>query len=197
MLSWRVHTPFMRTVSLFLVSISPRTCLFFSTLLAGVLLRVSSDSWFGAWCGLELNLMSFIPYVSTKESVYSSEAALKYFLIQALGSSFIIMGAVELVFFVDFGCLLLVALLLKLGAAPMHFWFPQVIGGLTWLQCVVLMTVQKVGPMFLLSYVLVRESACLVVYGRAILSAVVGALGGINQILLRKLLAFSSINHIS
>lgn len=59
-----------------------------------------------------------------------------------------------------------------------------------------LITVQKVAPMFLLSY-LVGLGLEKIVYLRAVLSAVVGALGGLNQVLLRKVVAFSSINHVS
>lgn len=174
-----------------------RTCLFFLCLLLGVLLRVSSDSWFGAWFGLELNLMSFIPLICSKSNKYSSEASLKYFLVQALGSSFVILGTIELIIFLRSICIICIALILKLGASPIHFWFPQVIEGLGWLECFILITVQKIGPIYLLSYLLESKERAYIVYWVAIISAVVGALGGINQLLLRKLLAYSSINHIS
>lgn len=65
--------------------------------------------------------MSFIPLIYIKANRYSSEAALKYFLIQALGSAFIILGAVVGVVAVEFVSLIRLALLLKLGAAPFHF----------------------------------------------------------------------------
>lgn len=183
-------------VSLFLVLFSYRKVLFFFTLVIGALLRISSDSWFGAWCGLELNLISFIPFIRTKRSQYSSEASLKYFLIQALGSAFIVLGSVLILISFNYVYILCIALLLKLGAAPVHFWFPQVIEGLSWIQCIILITVQKIAPIYLLSYCVIRGNNILV-FISGIISSAVGALGGINQILLRKLLAFSSINHIS
>lgn len=188
----------MRTwISLFLMLvITPRSLLFFACLVMGALLAISSESWFGAWCGLELNLMSFIPFVRSKENCYLSEASLKYFLIQALGSAFIILGAVICLYNHNLIILLTMALLLKLGAAPFHFWFPQVIEGLTWAQGLILITIQKIGPLYLLIYTLYNWSTSFIA-ARATLSALVGAVGGINQSLLRKLLAFSSINHIS
>nr|QJW33627.1 NADH dehydrogenase subunit 2 [Eiconaxius sp. 1 QK-2020] len=169
---------------------------FLFALLSGTILSISSDSWFGAWCGLELNLMAFIPFVSMSSNQYSSEASLKYFLIQALGSAFIILGAIMYSYMIHFLSIMSIALLLKLGAAPFHFWFPQVMEGMDWSQCIILMTVQKMAPMYLLSYIVLSSNSIIMFYS-AIISAVVGGVGGVNQTFLRKLLAFSSINHMS
>jgi len=66
--------------------------------------------------------LSFIPLISSKSNQYSSEAALKYFLIQALGSSIIIISASFLISSNEIAITLFtVALLLKAGAAPFHF----------------------------------------------------------------------------
>nr|YP_010160593.1 NADH dehydrogenase subunit 2 [Lissocarcinus arkati]QRH17771.1 NADH dehydrogenase subunit 2 [Lissocarcinus arkati] len=172
--------------------------LFFITLLLGTILSISSSSWFGAWIGLELNLMSFIPLISIKMNPYLSEASLKYFLVQALSSTLIIMSSCLYLSFPMFAYpLLLMALLLKLGAAPFHFWFPQVMEGLSWLQTIILMTIQKLAPMFLISYLMVSPILIQTLILSAILSAMVGALGGLNIMKLRKIMAFSSINHMS
>lgn len=185
-------------ISLFLMVLFPFSWLFLFTLTLGMILAISSDSWFGAWCGLELNLLSFIPFISTEKNLYTSEASLKYFLIQALGSAFIVFGASLIRILPRAVILIVLALILKLGAAPFHFWFPQVIDGLFWKQALVLITIQKIAPIYLLSHTLrriwIRKS---IVILSAIFSAIVGGIGGINQILLRKLLAYSSINHIS
>nr|YP_002922047.1 NADH dehydrogenase subunit 2 [Penaeus californiensis]ACB30090.1 NADH dehydrogenase subunit 2 [Penaeus californiensis] len=177
--------------------LSSSQILFFSTLMLGTLLSVSSSSWFGAWMGLELNLLSFIPLISSKNNQYSSEAALKYFLIQALGSSIIIMSASFMMSSSELATTLLtVALLLKAGAAPFHFWFPSVMEGLQWNQVIILMTIQKVAPLSLLSYLLYSDNLY-IVPAAIIASALVGAIGGINQTFLRKIMAYSSINHMA
>nr|YP_009255949.1 NADH dehydrogenase subunit 2 [Mierspenaeopsis hardwickii]ANF05019.1 NADH dehydrogenase subunit 2 [Mierspenaeopsis hardwickii] len=161
------------------------------------MLSISSSSWFGAWIGLELNLMSFIPLISSKNNQYSSEAALKYFLIQALGSSVIILSASLMLFSPYFSNIFFaLALLLKAGAAPFHFWFPSVMEGLQWPQAILLMTIQKIAPMSLLSY-LTFEAIAPIFSSAIILSAIIGGVGGINQTLLRKIMAYSSINHMS
>jgi len=49
------------------------------TLVGGVLVSVSSNSWLGEWIGLESNLISFVPLMSYAENMYNMEASLKYF----------------------------------------------------------------------------------------------------------------------
>nr|YP_009927057.1 NADH dehydrogenase subunit 2 [Indochinamon bhumibol]QNT10753.1 NADH dehydrogenase subunit 2 [Indochinamon bhumibol]BCL51415.1 NADH dehydrogenase subunit 2 [Indochinamon bhumibol] len=177
----------------------PSSFYFFISLLMGIFISISSSSWFGAWTGLELNMMSFIPLITIQMNSYLSESALKYFLIQALGSTFFIMSSCMFLSFTQVSSsLLLVSLLLKLGSAPFHFWFPQVMSGLTWLQVMILMTLQKIAPMFLISYISSTFSNLnKIIYLSTILSAIMGALGGLNMMNLRKMMAFSSINHMS
>nr|YP_010384299.1 NADH dehydrogenase subunit 2 [Odontodactylus havanensis]UGW52153.1 NADH dehydrogenase subunit 2 [Odontodactylus havanensis] len=172
----------------------PSHILFFSTLLFGMLMAVSSSSWFTAWMGLELNLLSFIPLISSETNQFSSEASLKYFLTQALASAMILLASSALVTGLVFSYYLLsIALLIKMGAAPFHMWFPMVADGLGWLQFIILSTLQKIAPMALLSYTCeVSHWLILIV---ASTSAIVGAIGGINQLMLRKLMSYSSIGH--
>nr|QGT77322.1 NADH dehydrogenase subunit 2 [Tenuipotamon yuxiense] len=172
--------------------------LFLSTLFLGIMLSISSTSWFNIWVGLELNMMSFIPLITIKMNSYFSESALKYFLIQALGSTLFIMASC--LFFsypLLSSTLILMSLFLKLGSAPFHFWFPQVMSGLTWPQTILLMTIQKITPMVLITYLTPFTSSQQIISLSAILSALIGALGGLNSMHLRKIMAFSSINHMS
>nr|YP_009239934.1 NADH dehydrogenase subunit 2 [Leptodius sanguineus]AMN14568.1 NADH dehydrogenase subunit 2 [Leptodius sanguineus] len=171
---------------------------FLFSLFLGSLLSISSSSWFGAWIGLELNLLSFIPLIAIKMNPYTSEAALKYFLTQALASTLIIMSSCLFLFTPNLSSpLILMALLLKLGAAPFHLWFPQVMEGLMWPQAVLLLSIQKLAPMILISYLLISPTTTQIIILSAILSAVVGGLGGLNTTKLRKIMAFSSINHMA
>lgn len=185
------------SISLFLMTIPLSYLCFFFFLLSGSILSISSSSWFGAWIGLELNLLSFIPIISIKNNPYFSEAALKYFLIQALASTFIVISSTCYfnLFIPHF--IILIALLLKIGAAPFHFWFPQVIEGLLWPQALTLITIQKLAPIFLISYLTFHHILINLILFFALLSSLIRALGGINQTKMRKIIAFSSINHLS
>ena len=145
--------------------------------------------------------MSFIPLIINTNNLLSSEASLKYFLTQALASSILLFGVIfffilrnwrnpNLVIYTNL--LIASSLLLKRGAAPFHFWFPRVIEGLSWNNSLILITWQKIAPIILLSYCLNTNFFIIVI----VLSIFIGSLGGLNQTSLRKLIAFSSINHL-
>nr|YP_010049523.1 NADH dehydrogenase subunit 2 [Mirocaris indica]QPL15858.1 NADH dehydrogenase subunit 2 [Mirocaris indica] len=175
----------------------PAQVLFFFSLILGTLITFSSSSWFTAWLGLELNLLSFIPIISSKFNQYSSEASLKYFLIQALGSAIILASAPSFLLFEwSPNMLICSALLLKMGAAPVHFWFPAVMEGINWPQCIILMTIQKIAPMLMLSYTYSTLTLSIIFFA-SITSSLVGSISGLNQTLMRKIMAYSSINHMA
>nr|AVN68268.1 NADH dehydrogenase subunit 2 [Tryonicus parvus] len=171
------------------------------TLVGGMLISVSSNSWLGAWIGLEINLLSFIPLMSSKSNMYTTEASLKYFIVQALASStllfsvLIIYMAKETLFQTPhlMGMLVNIPLLLKGGAAPFHWWFPSVMEGLSWGNCLLLLTMQKIAPLMLISYSLSMSWFTTMII---LLSVWIGAVGGMNQTSVRKILTYSSINHM-
>nr|YP_010471451.1 NADH dehydrogenase subunit 2 [Brillia bifasciata]UVG40790.1 NADH dehydrogenase subunit 2 [Brillia bifasciata] len=183
--------------------------LFFFMLISGTMLSVSSSSWFAIWMGLEINLLSIIPLMMDTKNLYSSEATLKYFLTQALASSVLLFSVI--MFYVitktEFlnlndnsklpmnilNMMLISALMLKSGAAPFHFWFPNVMEGISWFNNMILMTWQKIAPIMLMTYCLNMDILLISI----VLSSFFGSIGGLNQMSLRKLMAFSSINHLS
>nr|YP_010875357.1 NADH dehydrogenase subunit 2 [Pycnoscelus surinamensis]WGW15104.1 NADH dehydrogenase subunit 2 [Pycnoscelus surinamensis] len=176
--------------------------LFLSTLISGLLITISSNSWLGAWMGLEINLLSFIPLMSNNDNMFTTEASLKYFLIQALASAtllFIIISKslVETMFSITSSYLtnimILTPLLLKSGAAPLHWWFPSVMEGLSWNNCFILMTIQKIAPLMLISYMISLNWFLTIII---LASVTIGAIGGYNQTSIRKILTYSSINHM-
>lgn len=155
----------------------------------------------GAWIGLEINLLSFIPLIRDNNNFKSTEASLKYFLTQALASTVLLFSVILLILnnriVIEINnsftsITILSTLLLKRGAAPFHFWFPNLIEGLTWINALLLITWQKIAPLILISYLNLKNLLLVSV----ILSVVIGAIGGLNQTSLRKLIAFSSINHL-
>nr|AEZ35037.1 NADH dehydrogenase subunit 2 [Amiota subsinuata] len=175
--------------------------LFFMVLMTGTMITVSSNSWLGAWMGLEINLLSFIPLMSDNSNLMSTESSLKYFLTQALASTVLLFSIILLMLknnmfieynFIYIQMIMLSSLLMKSGAAPFHFWFPNLMEGLTWMNALILMTWQKIAPLMLISYFNIKELMMISI----IMSVIIGALGGLNQTSLRKLMAFSSINHL-
>nr|YP_004564180.1 NADH dehydrogenase subunit 2 [Chilo suppressalis]AEF33915.1 NADH dehydrogenase subunit 2 [Chilo suppressalis] len=169
--------------------------LFFSTLIS-----ISSNSWLGCWIGLEINLLSFIPLISNSNNLLSSEASLKYFLTQSIASiNFLFFILLKMIFMKNFemnnffSIMINSSLLMKMGSAPFHFWFPNIVEGLSWFNNFILMSWQKISPIILLSYYFNKNFLILII----MLNAIIGAIGGLNQTSLRKLMAFSSINNLS
>nr|YP_010257222.1 NADH dehydrogenase subunit 2 [Teratura megafurcula]QVM19046.1 NADH dehydrogenase subunit 2 [Teratura megafurcula] len=181
---------------------NPSKVLFLSTLIMGTLISISSTSWLGVWMGLEINLLSFIPLMSNSKNIMSTEASLKYFLVQAVASSLLLFSLIMMFLMMNISIimdhdvfLLLISssLLLKMGAAPFHFWFPGTMEGLNWWNSLILMTWQKIAPLMLISYVIKMN----IFFSLVIVSSImIGSLGGLNQTSLRKLMAYSSINHL-
>lgn len=146
--------------------------------------------------------MSFIPLIIGNKNLFSSESTLKYFLTQALASSIFLFTILIFIFFKNlkinynlnesFIILISSSMLIKMGSAPFHFWFPRVTEGLNWNSILILITWQKIAPLIIFSYCINFKLLIFVIF----FSMIFGRLGGLNQTSLRKLMAFSSINHL-
>nr|YP_008081540.1 NADH dehydrogenase subunit 2 [Ascalohybris subjacens]AGK07584.1 NADH dehydrogenase subunit 2 [Ascalohybris subjacens] len=175
--------------------------MFLLTLMLGSIISISSNSWLGAWMGLEINLLAFIPLLTNFKNLTSTESFTEMFIVQALASATLLFTILLLSFssnsmLFEFNTYLNIilnsSLLMKMGAAPFHSWFPEVMEGLTWITGFILMTWQKIAPMMILSYCM---SHMFIMFS-IILSIFVGSIGGFNQTNLRSLMAYSSINHL-
>nr|YP_010022511.1 NADH dehydrogenase subunit 2 [Paratoacris reticulipennis]QON98934.1 NADH dehydrogenase subunit 2 [Paratoacris reticulipennis] len=175
--------------------------LFLSMMLMGTILSISSNSWFGVWMGLEINLLCFIPMLTNNKNSMINESSIKYFIVQAMASTMLLFSIllIQLKHSMSWESemvptmLISSSLLLKIGAAPFHFWFPEVMGNSEWSNCFILMTWQKIAPMMILSYCIQLSKF---IFFIVILSIIIGAMGGLNQTSLRHLLAYSSISHL-
>nr|YP_010627174.1 NADH dehydrogenase subunit 2 [Syritta vitripennis]WBK26878.1 NADH dehydrogenase subunit 2 [Syritta vitripennis] len=175
--------------------------MFFFILMVSTMITISANSWLGAWMGLEINLLSFIPLMS-ENNLMSNEASLKYFLTQALASSILLFSTIlylsnnNVMNYSNtnsyINMMILSSLFMKSGTAPFHFWFPNVMEGLNWTNALILMTWQKIAPLMLISYLIIKS----MMFCCILMSIIIGSLGGLNQTSLRKLMTYSSINHL-
>nr|YP_009648869.1 NADH dehydrogenase subunit 2 [Notospermus geniculatus]QCZ36419.1 NADH dehydrogenase subunit 2 [Notospermus geniculatus] len=168
----------------------------------GSLVSVSSGDWLGVWLGLEVNLLGFVPLMLQGVGGQSVESSVKYFVVQALGSGFLLLGGLSLGgslfwFFGGHGgvggLFVFFGLVLKLGVAPLHWWVPSVMGGLTWFGCGVLVTWQKLAPFLVLLSLCGDFLFLFLLLGG--LSSLVGGVLGIGQVQVRLLMGYSSISH--
>nr|YP_010531099.1 NADH dehydrogenase subunit 2 [Omoglymmius wukong]UXW93686.1 NADH dehydrogenase subunit 2 [Omoglymmius wukong] len=174
--------------------------IFIFILLISTLISISSYNWLTAWMGLEINLLSFITLISNKNNLYTSESSMKYFLVQSIASSIFLFSILlnmmlinSMEMFSMFSLMMNSALMLKMGMAPFHFWFPDIINYMNWINSMLLMTWQKIAPIMLLSY-LMKNSKFIIF--TILMSTFIGSIMGLNQIKLQKILAYSSINHL-
>nr|QGQ61698.1 NADH dehydrogenase subunit 2 [Pseudolebinthus sp. 1 RN-2019] len=183
-----------------MININPSKMLFMMMVIMGTLISIMSNSWPATWIGLEMNLLAFIPLMYTKNNIFSIEASMKYFIIQALASSLLlttmILHNMTMYMSMNYNMLQMftsMTLMIKMGAAPFHMWFPMVMEGLSWINCIILMTWQKIAPLTILTYLNLKMMP---IYLIILLSVMVGSISGLNQTSMRKIMAYSSINNI-
>nr|AAR11948.1 NADH dehydrogenase subunit 2 [Ficedula parva] len=179
---------------------------FMTSLLLGPTITISSNHWIMAWAGLEINTLAILPLISKSHHPRAIEAATKYFLVQAAASTLVLFSSMTNAWQTGqwdisqltcpVSCLILTtAIAMKLGLAPFHFWFPEVLQGSSLTTGLLLSTAMKFPPMTLLLMTSQSLNPALLT-AMAILSAALGGWMGLNQTQTRKILAFSSISHL-
>nr|URH14105.1 NADH dehydrogenase subunit 2 [Pithecia pissinatti] len=176
------------------------------TIPTGTIITILSSHWFLIWMGLELNMLSMIPMLAKNTNPRSTEAATKYFLTQATASMVLLMAIIlnNLLYGQwtinpslnpTLSTIMLIALAMKLGMAPLHFWLPEVVQGIPLIPAMLILTWQKLAPMSIIIQIFpsINMNIILTI---SILSIMVGSWGGLNQTQLRKILAYSSITHM-
>nr|ABL11120.1 NADH dehydrogenase subunit 2 [Discoglossus scovazzi] len=177
-----------------------------SSLALGTTITMSSHHWMLAWMGLEINTLAIIPLMTKCPHPRAVEASTKYFLIQAAASAMILFSSINNAWntgewnIMDLSTptavtTMTIALLMKLGVAPLHFWLPEVLQGSDLTTGLILSTWQKLAPMSIIFQISPNlNPSILMTFG--LLSSLIGGWGGLNQTQLRKIMAFSSIAHL-
>nr|AVC05149.1 NADH dehydrogenase subunit 2 [Eurycea quadridigitata] len=177
-----------------------------SSLSTGTVITFISNHWFLAWMGLELNTLAMIPLMSKTHHPRATEAATKYFLMQAAASALLLFATTLNAWYTGEWTIshmqsttptliLTTALMIKLATAPFHLWLPDVIQGLDLMTCMILLTWQKLAPMALLIQIEPElNPVLLTIFGT--MSIILGGWGGLNQPQIRKIMAFSSTAHL-
>nr|YP_010028965.1 NADH dehydrogenase subunit 2 [Grammomys surdaster]QOU09756.1 NADH dehydrogenase subunit 2 [Grammomys surdaster] len=176
------------------------------TILMGPMITMASSNLMLMWVGLEINLLAFIPLLINKKNPRSTEAATKYFITQATASMMLLFTITlnykqlnTWTFQQETNTILLnmtlIALSMKLGLAPFHYWLTEVTQGISLLTGLILLTWQKIAPISIMFqiYHLINPTIVLML---AIMSILMGAWGGLNQTQTRKIMAYSSISHM-
>nr|BCO16478.1 NADH dehydrogenase subunit 2 [Ptenopus garrulus] len=186
---------------------NPTTWLFIiTTLTTSTVLTITSNHWLLAWVGLELNTLSILPIIMKSGHPRATEAATKYFLTQTTAAALILLSSaintwqtgqwtITHTLSPSASTILTVAIMMKLALAPTHFWYPEVLQGVTLPITMLLTTWQKLAPLGLL-YLTQNHLPQQILLTTGLLSIIVGGMMGLNQTQTRKIIAYSSIAHM-
>nr|YP_010956836.1 NADH dehydrogenase subunit 2 [Synodus foetens]WMY89981.1 NADH dehydrogenase subunit 2 [Synodus foetens] len=176
-----------------------------SSLGLGTAITFSSSHWLLAWMGLEINTLAILPIMSKSHHPRAVEATTKYFITQATAAAMILFASTTNAWITGQWeiqqlsspapvVMITLALALKLGLAPVHFWLPEVLQGLDLITGLLLSTWQKLAPFALLVQLSHLAPGMTLFLGLS--SMLIGGWGGLNQTQLRKILAYSSVAHL-
>ncbi len=189
----------------------------------GMMMLVSAGDLIALYLGLELMSLSlYVIAAINRESVRSTEAGLKYFVLGSLSSGMLLYGASLLYGFTGtvnfegiakaatspslglvFGIVFVMAgLCFKVSAVPFHMWTPDVYEGAPTPVTAFFATAPKVAAMAVFLRVAVEalpnvsHSWQQIIAFVSIASMVLGAFAAIGQRNVKRLLAYSSIGHM-
>jgi len=194
--------------------------------LIGMMLMVSANNLLSLFVSMELQSLSLYILVSfSKEDFSSSEAGVKYFVIGSLSTCIFLFGvsliygligstsfsyisafmadqyAMPIMLIVGL-IFILVSVSLKISAAPFHMWTPDVYQGAPTIVTAFLSTIPKIAAFSILIRLLVHPFGEIIVdWGKIVIilsisSMVIGSLGALRQTDLKRLMAYSTINHV-
>lgn len=194
--------------------------------LLGMMLMVSANDLLALYVGLELSSLPLYVLASfSRDTLKSTEAGVKYFVLGALASGMLLFGASLVYGFagstnfdalahlfsesqtasvgVVFGLVLIItALCFKISAAPFHMWTPDVYEGAPTPVTAFFAVAPKVAAIALFVRLLTQPFFHLfhdwqqVIVFVSVLSMLVGAFGALTQSNIKRLLAYSSIGHV-
>ncbi|WP_434513309.1 NADH-quinone oxidoreductase subunit NuoN [Dechloromonas sp. ARDL1] len=196
----------------------------FATL--GMMVMISANHFLTIYIGLELLSLSLYAMVAmNRESVVSTEAAMKYFVLGALASGLLLYGmsmiygatgTLEITGIAErlygggvnktvmvFGLVFLVAgLAFKLGVVPFHMWIPDVYHGAPTSVTLFIGSAPKLAAFAIVMRLLVNGLITMAQDWQAmlvilsVLSMAIGNLAAIAQTNFKRMLAYSAISHM-
>lgn len=170
---------------------------------------------------LSVELQSFAVYIIAtlyRNSESATAAGLKYYLLGGLSSSLLLLGAAliynatgttnlqnisiiinEIDYTITVGIILLISgLLFKVASAPFHNWAPDVYDGVPTIVTIWLSNLTKLSILIIIINLYTNWSISfnIVLSICSFLSLIIGSIVGISQTRIKRLLAYSTINHV-
>ncbi|MCA4774198.1 NADH-quinone oxidoreductase subunit N [Wolbachia endosymbiont of Mansonella perstans] len=193
--------------------------------LFGMMTLVSANNLISFYLAFELMSIPLYALASfNKDSVYSCEAGVKYFMLSALSSCIMLYGMSllygytgqtdfsqlnsfaqnhQVTYGIVFGLIfILIGLCFKLAVVPFHMWAPDVYQGASTIVAAFFSTAPKAALVTFLIRLINEELVNVKNYVQPVLlyvsalSVLISAFGALRQKNLKRLLAYSSIGHV-
>jgi NADH-quinone oxidoreductase subunit N len=195
--------------------------------IAGAVLMVSFNNMAMLFLGIEiLSVSLYVLAGSRKDSLLSTEASFKYFLLGSFATGFLLMGIALIYgatgsfdiqkigayvlshagslpkFFYAGVLLMLIGMAFKMSAAPFHFWAPDVYDGSPTVVTAFMATVVKIAAVgafcrvFSTAFVSLQPSWNIFVQVLAVLTLIIANITAVFQSSVKRTLAYSSVGHI-
>jgi NADH:ubiquinone oxidoreductase subunit 2 (subunit N) len=144
---------------------------------------------------LEIRTFRFLSILKNKKN---RERIIKYFIVQTMSSIVLLLSVRVNIglerFEVDSFYLppiLILSLIVKRGVAPTHVWMPSVIQSIPWVGVLLLLTAQKLAPL----YLMVKNSAIEQIIMIILLSRILGTFSQLSSLNVKTILMYSSVAH--
>jgi NADH-quinone oxidoreductase subunit N len=194
--------------------------------LLGILIMISANGFLSMYLGLELLALCLYALVAfNRDSVAGAEAAMKYFVLGALGSGMLLYGISmlygatgELDFaaiaeatatagmdnqILVFGLVfVIIGIAFKFGAVPFHMWIPDVYQGAPTPVALFLSSAPKVAAFAMAARILlealpaVQQQTSEILIILSVLSMAIGNVVAIAQTNIKRMLGYSTISHV-
>nr|WPS67084.1 NADH dehydrogenase subunit 2 [Hyssopus sp. 1 HHL-2023a] len=179
--------------------------LFLPLLLISSLIIFISSSWISMWMIMEINLISFICLMIFDKNL-KMNMSFNYFLIQSMNSYLFLIGSIFLNFnsYYIFMMMLFImnfSMLMKLSIFPFHMWYINIMKSMNWMNIMLMSTTQKIIPLFCLNNIInIMNNNMFMFYMNMfiiLISSFFSTLMGMMQNLLKILMSYSSMIHMS
>jgi NADH-quinone oxidoreductase subunit N len=187
----------------------------------GLSLVISANNLLAFYLSIEMASLSMYVMASyERDNYYSSEAGIKYFILGSLSSCIMLFG-ISLIYGFTGGIafaeiaqanysigattglvLVIIALCFKLSAAPFHMWSPDVYQGAPTPVVAFFAVAPKIAVIAFMVRLLggafeqITDYWQQVIIFASVASMLIGAVGGIAQTNIKRLIAYSSIGHM-
>nr|YP_010381592.1 NADH dehydrogenase subunit 2 [Neosymplana vittatum]UDL71967.1 NADH dehydrogenase subunit 2 [Neosymplana vittatum] len=125
--------------------------MFMMIIITSVIMVYSSSSFFMSWMSMEMNLIAFLPVITKSKKM--KDQSMKYFIIQNISSSTLLLSVILNLKFetpINFEKFIIISLMMKMGMMPFHLWMINLMEKLSWMNCFLMNSIQKMSPMLII-----------------------------------------------